>query len=83
MQFTEFAQLVDAQEMASMKEDIVYGDIPEEFKGWTLDLTLSFIVCLPPSLPLFSSPLPSSLFLPPPLPSLPSSPFPSSPPLPP
>lgn len=32
-QFTEFAQMVETQAVASMKEDITYGDIPDEFKG--------------------------------------------------
>ena len=33
-QFVEFAQLVEAQALASMKEDLAFGDIPDEFKGW-------------------------------------------------
>ena len=33
MQFMDFAREVDAQAVASMKEDRVYGDIPEKFKG--------------------------------------------------
>ena len=32
-QFAEFAELVEAKALASMKEDIAYGDIPDRFKG--------------------------------------------------
>lgn len=36
LQFTEFASLVETHAVASMKEDIAYGDIPDEFKGTVL-----------------------------------------------
>lgn len=32
-QFREFAEWVEREAIASMKEDISYGEIPEEFKG--------------------------------------------------
>lgn len=31
--FIEFAQLVESHAVESMKEDIIYGTIPDEFKG--------------------------------------------------
>ena len=33
LQFVEFASRVESEAVASMKEDISYGDIPDEFKG--------------------------------------------------
>ncbi len=32
-QFNEFSRLVEAKAVASMKEDITYGDIPDRFRG--------------------------------------------------
>ncbi len=32
-QLTEFASRVQSEAIAAMKEDMSYGDIPEEFKG--------------------------------------------------
>ncbi len=31
--FVEFSQLVEKEAVKSMKEDLAFGDIPEEFKG--------------------------------------------------
>ena len=33
VQFVAFARQVESQAVASMKEDITYGDIPDEFRG--------------------------------------------------
>jgi len=31
--FVEFSRMVETEAVKSMKEDLAYGDIPEEFKG--------------------------------------------------